>query len=185
MTRTDLISNYNSLQTSFRRRFARGLTFNANYTWSHSLDEGGIAFGTAAQDDHNPRDAYGNADYDARHLLEFDYTYEIPAPTKALPFLFNGWRINGLTQMRSGLSANVTCGCDSMLIGSASSRPDLVPGVPLRPANVDIPNAQFNILALKNPGARDLGKRGPQYLEGAGGLQLGFFAVQDLSCAGR
>ena len=100
MTRTDLISNYNSLQTSFRRRFARGLTFNANYTWLHSLDEGGIAFGTAAQDDHNPRDAYGNADYDARHLLEFDYTYEIPAPTKALPFLFNGWRINGLTQMR-------------------------------------------------------------------------------------
>src|SRR5262249_38826604 len=81
MTRTDLISNYNALQTSFRRRFARGLTFNVNYTWSHSLDEGGIAFGTAAQDDQNPRDAYGNADFDARHLLQFDYTYEIPAPS--------------------------------------------------------------------------------------------------------
>jgi hypothetical protein len=179
MTRTDLISNYNALQTSFRRRFARGLTFNANYTWSHSLDEGGIAFGTAAQDDHNPRDAYGNADYDARHLLEFDYTYEIPAPTKALPFLFNGWRINGLTQMRSGLSTNVTCGCDSMLIGSASSRPDLVPGVPLRPANVDIPNAQFNILAFKNPAPGTWGNAGRNILKGPAAYNWDFSLFKD------
>ena len=179
MTRTDLISNYNALQTSFRRRFSRGLTFNANYTWSHSLDEGGIAFGTAAQDDHNPRDAYGNADYDARHVLEFDYTYEIPAPTKAMPFLFDGWRVNGLTQMRSGLSTNITCGCDSMRIGSASSRPDIVPGVPLRPATVDIPNAQFNILAFRAPAPGTWGNAGRNLLKGPAAYNWDFSLFKD------
>lgn len=30
-------SSYNSMQATFVRRFSRGLTVNANYTWSHSL----------------------------------------------------------------------------------------------------------------------------------------------------
>src|SRR5439155_14405723 len=70
MTRNDLISNYHALQASVRKRLSKNLTFNLNYTWSHAIDEGGIAFGSAAQDDSNPRDAYGNADFDARHVLE-------------------------------------------------------------------------------------------------------------------
>jgi hypothetical protein len=28
------VSNYNGLQTSFQRRFVKGLAFDANYTWS-------------------------------------------------------------------------------------------------------------------------------------------------------
>jgi hypothetical protein len=59
---------------------------------------------------------------DVRHVLQFDYIYQIPASSKLPAALFKGWQINGLTQMRSGLSVNVTCGCDSMQIGSASAR---------------------------------------------------------------
>ena len=103
MTRNDLISVYNSLQATFRKRFSRGLTFNVNYAWAHTLDEGGLAFGSAAQDDSNPRDAYGNADFDVRHVLQFDYIYQIPTISKLPAALFKGWQINGLTQMRSGL----------------------------------------------------------------------------------
>src|SRR5258708_23922702 len=35
MTPNDLISDYNSLQTSFPKRFSPGLTFNVNYTCAH------------------------------------------------------------------------------------------------------------------------------------------------------
>ena len=50
---------------------------NANYTWSHTLDQGGVAFGSSAQDDTSYRDEYGNPGYDVRHYLQFDYTYEL------------------------------------------------------------------------------------------------------------
>ena len=179
MTRTDLISSYNSLQTSFRKRFSRGLTFNVNYAWSHSLDEGGLAFGSAAQDDANPRDAYGNADFDVRHVLQFDYTYQLPTISKLPAGLFKGWQINGLTQMRSGLSVNVTCGCDSMLIGSASSRANVVTGTPVRPVVVDIPNAQINIAAFKAPPIGTWGNAGRNILKGPAAYNWDFSLFKD------
>ena len=49
-----------------------------------------LAFGSAAQDDSNPRDAYGNADFDARHVLQFDYIYQLPTISK-LPVPHQVW----------------------------------------------------------------------------------------------
>src|SRR4029077_8834642 len=42
-------ATYNALQTSFKRRLSKGFTFDKNYTWSHSLDQGGLTFGAQAQ----------------------------------------------------------------------------------------------------------------------------------------
>ena len=36
---TEGVSNYNSLQTSFQRRFTKGLAFDANYTWEKALSD--------------------------------------------------------------------------------------------------------------------------------------------------
>lgn len=165
-TRVDLVSSYNALQTSLRRRLSHGFSLNVNYTWSHALDQGGVAFGTAAQDDTNPRDAYGNADFDVRHLLQFDYTWELPAAPKLPGWLGNGWQINGMTVFRSGLSVNVVCGCDSMQIGAATARPDRVPGVPLRPDNFDIPDRQINLAAFRAPRTGTWGNVGRNILKG-------------------
>ncbi len=33
------VSNYNALQTSFQRRFSKGLSFDANYTWGKALSD--------------------------------------------------------------------------------------------------------------------------------------------------
>lgn len=182
--RTDLTSNYHALQTSFRRRFHRGLTFNVNYTWGHSLDQGGVVFGTGAQDDTNLRNKYGNADFDVRHQLQFDYTYEIPALPLAPRWLVGGWQLNGMTVMRTGLPVNVTCGCDSALIGAATARPDFVPGVPLHPANVDIPNAQINFAAFQRPATGTFGNVGRNILKGPAAYNWDFsvfknFAVRE------
>ncbi|MGH9667879.1 MAG: carboxypeptidase regulatory-like domain-containing protein [Bryobacteraceae bacterium] len=183
MTRNDLVSNYSALQISYRKRFSRGLTFNVNYTWSHTLDEGGLAFGTAAQDDSNPRDAYGNADFDARHVLEFDYTYQLPSSARLPAVLFKGWQINGLTQMRSGLSVNVVCGCDSMLIGSTSSRANVVPGAPQRPSPGDTPNAQINLAAFAAPPTGTWGNVGRNTLKGPAAYNWDFSLFKDFKIA--
>jgi hypothetical protein len=160
------ISSYNALQASFRRRFHRGLTLNVNYTWSHTLDEGGVSFGSGAQDDTNYRAEYGNADYDVRHNLEFDYTYQLPSAPRLPGWLGSGWQFNGISAMRSGLSVNVTCGCDSALIGTTSARPNLVPGVAPRPTQVDIPGNQFTILAFTRPPTGSFGNVGRNILKG-------------------
>mgnify|MGYP006207053097 CR=1 FL=1 len=32
-------SNYNAMQVNFKRNLSQGLRFNANYTWSHTIDD--------------------------------------------------------------------------------------------------------------------------------------------------
>jgi hypothetical protein len=175
----DTVSSYNAMQTSFRRRFSHGLTFNVNYTWAHTLDQGGVAFGSGAQDDTNYRAEYGNADYDVRHNLEFDYTYRLPGAPKIPGWLGSGWQVNGITQMRSGLSVNVTCGCDSALIGTASARPNRVPGVPLRPSSIDLPSNQFNIAAFIAPPTGSFGNVGRNILKGPSAYNWDFSLFKD------
>lgn len=149
--RTDLTSSYNALQVSFRRRFHAGFTFNANYTWSHALDDGGVLFGTAAQDDTNPHSAYASADYDVRHQLEFDYTYEIPTAPAVPRWLAGGWQINGTTIMRGGHPVDIICLCDPVGVGVGVARPNRVAGISIRPGNYDIPSNQLNFDAFTDP----------------------------------
>jgi hypothetical protein len=145
-------SNYNSLQASLRKRLRHRLTFNVNYTWSHALDNGINSSDLGAggvQDDGNFRADYGNALHDVRHVFEFDYTYHVPALPVGPKILVDGWQVNGLTMMRSGMPFTVMCGCDNAGIGRTSTRPDLVPGVPLRPTNIDMPGNQLNPAAFR------------------------------------
>jgi hypothetical protein len=123
------VSNYNGLQTSVQHRFSHGGVIQANYTWSHALDEisnGGLVqfsntgFGSANSsfpsliEPGNPRRNYGNADYDVRHYLSLSYVYELPFSSllrehgpKALE---NGWQVSGTVFTRSGLPFTIVDG---------------------------------------------------------------------------
>jgi hypothetical protein len=81
--------------------------------------------------------------------------------------------------MRSGLSVNVTCGCDSAQIGTASARPNWVPGVPLTPASVDIPGNQFNLAAFTAPPLGSFGNVGRNILKGPSAYNFDFSLFKD------
>jgi outer membrane receptor protein involved in Fe transport len=157
-------ATYNALQTSFKRRLSKGFTFDVNYTWSHSLDQGGLTFGAQAQNFNDYTTEHGSSDYDARHNLEFDYTYEIPGIPRVPKVIGSGWQVNGITVMRSGLPVTVVCGCDSNGNGVANERADVVPGVSQTPSNKDIPSAQFNIAAFTAPKPGTVGNAGRNIL---------------------
>lgn len=163
---TDVNNYYNALRVSLKRRFRRGLSFDVNYTWGHSLDEGAQGLSEAHQDDTNPRGDYGNSNWDVRHMLEFNYTYALPVPRLMPTWLMGGWQVNGITTMRSGLPVNVTCGCDPMKIGVNTSRADVIPNVSPKPAQPDIPNNQINIKAFTAPGPGTWGNVGRNSLNG-------------------
>jgi len=123
------VSNYNGLQTSVQHRFGRGGVIQANYTWSHALDEisnGGLvqfsnaSFGSANSsfpsliEPGNPRRNYGNADYDVRHYLSLSYVYELPLTSLLREHgpkaLVNGWQVSGTVFTRSGLPFTIVDG---------------------------------------------------------------------------
>ena len=100
-------SNYNSLQTSLNRRFARGLSIGASYTWSKALTTAS-GDGTFNRIDGNTRKAnYGPADFDRRHTLAINYVYEFPHVARfgnheLTRALFDGWQVSGITFFQSG-----------------------------------------------------------------------------------
>jgi hypothetical protein len=148
--RANGISNYNSMQVTLTKRLSHRLQFNGNYTWGHALDDSPPVF-SANSDDHNVRLDYGTTESDVKHLLSFDYVYQVPAARGLPHWLAEGWQINGLTEMRSGLPINVVCGCDPLRVSQFNSRADIVPGVLPLPGAVDIPRRQLNIAAFTAP----------------------------------
>ncbi len=119
------ISNYHGMVFSFQHRFSRwtqGL-FQANYTYSHALDEvsnGGTTpfsnwnrqpFTQAPQDPNNLRGAYGPADYDVRHSLNANYVWELPVKATlgghGSDTLVRGWQVSGTLFWRTGLPYTV------------------------------------------------------------------------------
>jgi carboxypeptidase family protein/TonB-dependent receptor-like protein len=112
------VSNYNGLVVSFQRRFEKGFLLQANYTWSHALDEvsngGFLTFnGGSGGSVLNPQDSnnvrkynYGNADYDTRRYFSASYLQELhyrhgPA------LLLKGWQVAGTIFIRSGFPYTV------------------------------------------------------------------------------
>jgi hypothetical protein len=63
-------SDYNALETQFRRRLSQGLTALASYTWSHCLDYGSQNFFHGYE--------RGSCDVDARHNLSAAFSYDLP-----------------------------------------------------------------------------------------------------------
>jgi Carboxypeptidase regulatory-like domain/TonB dependent receptor len=109
-------SIYNSFQLAVKKQTSHGLTFNLNYTWSHSLDDGSTwhsgattANGDAAGDGFttdwtNPRLDRGNSIFDIRHRLVFNYVWELPfgKHTGFLGALIDGWQYNGIWAFQTG-----------------------------------------------------------------------------------
>jgi hypothetical protein len=103
-------SNYNALQLSLNRRTAAGLTFNANYTLAHGLDnvlnlsnEINDGYGTIPSQISSVD--YGNSDVDIRNRLAFSANYELPfgkSLTGISGMLARGWQANTILQWQSG-----------------------------------------------------------------------------------
>jgi len=100
-------SNYHGLQLIARKSFSNGLQFNANYTWSHAIDQLSDAFNGSRGNVLRPTDNLntgldrGNADFDIRHRFVISYFYELPW-MKDNRFV-GGWTLTGITTFQTGV----------------------------------------------------------------------------------
>ncbi|HZP63061.1 MAG TPA: hypothetical protein VFB28_06550, partial [Terriglobales bacterium] len=109
---SDAVSNYNGVTVSFARRLSR-IQVQANYTWSHALDEisnaGFLPFNANTnfsilqpQDPfHLRRYNYGNADYDTRHYFSMNYVWNTASLGGWRGALAN-WLVSGTLYTRTG-----------------------------------------------------------------------------------
>ena len=122
------VSNYNGMTVSFTRRFT-SLQINANYTYSHALDDisnGGFLpfnFDTntsvlGPQAPFNFRTYnYGNADYDVRQSFNLNYVYDTPRLQGWWGRLLD-WTVAGTLFTRSGLPFTATDLADTAALGA-------------------------------------------------------------------
>jgi hypothetical protein len=99
-------SNYNSLQASLQRRFTKGLTAGAVYTWSKALTTS--SSDSDWQDPVNPLIDYRAASWDRTHVFAANYVYDIPGLSKHLggakwlSYLTDNYQLSGVTQLMTG-----------------------------------------------------------------------------------
>ncbi len=99
----DGIYNYNSLQTTVRKNFTKGLGFQASYTWSKNLSTVGFV-GANLNDPTNLGQQYGQTPYSRPHRLVLSYQYQLPYQQgkSMLSKVAGGWSASGLTSIQAG-----------------------------------------------------------------------------------
>ena len=105
------ISNYNGLQTSFQRRFTKGLAFDANYTWAKALadtstfsQQGDQGWSNALPTNIRATE-YGNADTDLQNRFALSINYEFQygkSFTGLKKVVLTGWQTNMIAGWQSG-----------------------------------------------------------------------------------
>jgi hypothetical protein len=107
-------SNYHALLVTLNKRTSHGLSFAANYTFSHSLDQIG-AIQNAANLMPNSFDLnaeYGPSGFDFRHIFNGKWVYNLPfkSSNSFLKRVVEGWYNSGIFTAISGQPLTATEG---------------------------------------------------------------------------
>jgi hypothetical protein len=175
-------SIYHSLQTSLRITAWHGLSSQANFVWSHSIDDASDSedfIPNAAQPNNSlaPHLDRGNSNFDIRRRFTWNFAYEVPKRKGDHARLSNGWGFDGVLNMQDGqpFQLNYFFEGDYSGSGEGFDRLDVI-------APVHYGKAPFNFLDLSSfaapcttptgldidcvPGSRHFGNMGRNSLRG-------------------
>jgi hypothetical protein len=183
-------SNYLAMEIGLRRRFSRGLQYQASYTWSHAIDNQSDVFEGVSTDPRtgafalagftrqfDARVDRGNANFDQRHNLVVNAIWDLPKPPVNAPWVdhaFRYWTVSLIGAYRSGFPVTVIA--NSFLAdpatGLLNNRLDFV-GTPGQPYNVSNPipvpgGVQWLDPSLFQPAVGHVGNVGRGAIKGPG-----------------
>ena len=140
MVMNDINANYNSMQLTAQKRFSKGFTILANYTWAKAIDDWpyGQDITTVVAGGNSPipwnmpgRHQYdrGPADFDRTQRLVASFVYQTPAlkgSPAVLRYLAGGWGVNGIFTAQTGSPFTPTYGKDASGTALSTDRPVLL-----------------------------------------------------------
>ena len=171
-------SNYNGMWLSAEKRLAKGLTFNASYTFSKSIDNNSVGSSNPQiQNFYNIAAERALSDFDARHRFVLSGVYLLPFKWDQNGFtrrLAQGWSISPIVNLQSGnpFSPIIPTADPSSL--TTFDRPNVVAGQPLTVPNPS-PTLWLNRAAFALPPTGTFGNAGRNILTAPG--------FQDIDCA--
>jgi outer membrane receptor protein involved in Fe transport len=122
-------SIYHAGSVSFTQRSRMGLTFNANYTYAHTLDNSTNEFFTSllnprrGQDTNRISEDWGNSDLDVRHKVALSWSYQVPnvkSDSRLVKTLVNGFQIGSVFLAQSGQPVTLQSGSDANRNGDSA-----------------------------------------------------------------
>ena len=127
-------ATYHAFTLAARRRFSHGLMFDANWTWSHSLDDASDP-GATLNETNLPQNVAdlkaekASSSFDHRHRAVVTFVYALPLAAHARGWqrtMFAGWSMAGNFTAQAGAPFTVNIASDQANIGSGpAQRPDL------------------------------------------------------------
>jgi hypothetical protein len=177
---SDSNSSYHALQLSIERRVSSNLSFEANYTWSKSIDESSSDPTPGQGTSIVPYGRWANravSDFDIPHRFVLSYVYALPRLTGANILARNvigGWESSGFVTVQSGSPFSVFSGTDRSLSGIGADYADLVgnPALPDDRAKKDMIAKYFNTAAFTPNALGTFGTSPRNVLRGPGYANL-------------
>jgi hypothetical protein len=82
------------------------------YTWSHSIDDSSDRYDGSFVNSYNLAQSRASSNFDQRHLLTFNYVYDLPFFTHKgfLHTVLGGWQTSGLLTFQTGTPFSVVNG---------------------------------------------------------------------------
>ena len=168
--RWDGWADFHALTLKATRRFTQNLSFDANYTWSHSIDDASDA-GTTNAEFNLPQNIYANnlsvekadSSFDHRHRVTANAVYDLPFAGKSNGWVHRaaaGWRLSGNLIVQSGapFSVNLSAADDPAKVGLVNGNNLQRPNVAGNPnQGPKTPNQWFNTATFSLPGALTFG----------------------------
>ncbi len=135
-------SIYHALQVSLRTSGWHGLASQANFVWSHSIDNASDLEDfepnqAQPQNSTNPAGDRGNSSFDIRRRFTWNFTYQLPKMGGAMPKLKNGWGLDGVVNLQDGQpwQLNYEFQGDYSGAGEGFDRPDQISTPQYSPGN--------------------------------------------------
>ncbi len=170
-------SSYHSLQLKSERRFSRGLSYLASFTFSKLINTGENGY----RDPLNNRDLDRGISLDSSpYRFTFAPVYELPfgrgrqfdIRNRALDAIVGGWEMTAITTIQAGFPINPGNSIDTCVCGSAVY-PN-VNGDPNLPKGDRTVNRWFNTAAFSSPAQWTIGNAGRGLVWGPGLKNLDF-----------
>ncbi len=126
-------SNYNAWEIELQKRFSNGLLFDLNYSFARAFSY--LFQATNPVSDSKWRYDYGPVAAQPKHILHWNYVYELPYGYnkrwgRSAPGIVNavlgGWQLSGIGTWQSGTPLTVMAGVGQSPAGAAANRADRI-----------------------------------------------------------
>ncbi len=185
---------YDAGYVNVRRRYSKGLTFLANYTWAKDLsnapDFRSPMFESSIPQNSSNLAAERGPACDVRHRFALSAVYEIPAWDHAglVRAVSKDWHLSTVYQVQTGFPFTISVFGDTAnsgtVLGENPIRANLT-GQPIFPSGTRSATSWFNTAAFAAPPAYTFGNVGRNSVYGPGMQTLDFAVVRDFILSER